>query len=444
MAPDSHSSLTRRRLIPSHAVSSGVKYIGGGVFCGENTESRIPPGLAGSVGFEGARTGPTQTGYYTDAQKGVPQMCLSDNGDVALSFGSADYVMLGMSVIFMSIFLQIFGSPFLKSTFLFWSLLFGCLISSFGKDINNDGIKESYWRSDYIDNANDNPVSFFWTKGTFPISFQGEYFLPILIGFLISTAESVGDVTMTCKFSGVTDEAEVSSRVQGGLLADGINSFIACLFGSPPNTTFSQNCGLIPLTRCASRAAGFAACFWLILLGVFAHFGAAFASIPICVVGGLVLQAFTAVFVSGMGLATSEFTRRNQFILMVSLGIGLGVAMEGHVIDWPTPYTYFRRNLAYDYGFWPEKMVCDTPNAAWITNQTGVPLCYDSGFFAVNNGNCCASYNKSMKSLRTTVLMIFKTPYAIGFIFAFVLNMIIPEDALDEGIQSSKAEVSSA
>jgi NCS2 family nucleobase:cation symporter-2 len=108
----------------------------------------------------------------------------------------------------------------------------------------------------------------------------------------------------------------------------------------------AQNCGLIPLTRCASRSAGFSACGWLIFLGIFSHFGAAFASIPICVVGGLVLQAWASVFFSGMALATKNFTRRNQFILMIALGIGLGVAMEGHIVDWPKPYTFFRRNLA--------------------------------------------------------------------------------------------------
>merc|ERR1719454_1365236 len=179
---------------------------------------------------------------------------------------------------------------------------------------------------------------------------------------MISTAETVGDVAQTCKYSQVIDEKEKSSRVQGGLLADGVNSFFACLFGSPPNTTFSQNNGLIALTRCASRSAGFSCGFWLIILGLFGKFGALFGSIPICVVGGVVLQMFSSVFVSGMRVATSDFTRRNQFILMLALGVGLGVAMEGHIFDCPGPYAFVRKNLAYDYGFWPEKNVCTTPN----------------------------------------------------------------------------------
>ena len=235
---------------------------------------------------------------------------------------------------------------------------FGCLCALGGKDVDHDGTPESFYRSDYTKAANDKPLTFLWVEGTFPISFDAVYLIPIIIGFIISTAESIGDITITCtfpappspivmasnprprahprlspclprllspsipstgEFSAVTDADDVSSRVQGGLLADGVNSFLAALFGSPPNTTFSQNCGLIPVTRCASRSVGFSCAFWLICLGIFSHFGAAFASIPICVVGGLVLQAFTAVFVAGMQLATSNFTRRNQLILMCEL-----------------------------------------------------------------------------------------------------------------------------
>lgn len=265
-----------------------MKYLGGGVFCAENMESR-------SVTFGG------------------PQLCFGDNGDVVLPFGAPEYVGLGMSVVFASVVIQMIGSPFLKSTFLFWGLIFGVVMAAIsGKDVDGDGVKESYFRSDYMAAANDRPVTFFWAQGTFPIGFAPEYFIPIIIGFIISTGESIGDVHVTCEFSGVTDKDDVSSRIQGGLLADGFNSLLATLFGSPPNTTFSQNCGLIPLTRCASRSAGFSACAWLIVLGVFSHFGAAFASIPICVIGGLVLQAWASVFVSGMALATQDFTRRNQ------------------------------------------------------------------------------------------------------------------------------------
>ena len=99
--------------------------------------------------------------------------------------------------------------------------------------------------------------------------------------------------------------------------------------------------------------------------------------------------------------------------------------MEGHIFDWPGPYTFFRRNLAYDYGFWPEKYVCKKENAPWI-NENGI--CQGVGPFGANNGNCCAEYDDTAKMWRRTFLMILKTPYAIGFLVAFILNLAIPED----------------
>merc|ERR1719421_1750788 len=164
--------------------------------------------------------------------------------------------------------------------------------------------------------------TFLWfNEHSIPLGFAPEYFFPILIGFFVSASETVGDIGMSCIASRIpTEGQDFNSRIQGGLLADGVNSLLACIMTCPPNTTFSQNNGVIALTRCASRAAGFACAGWLILFGLFAPLGAAFASVPICVVGGMVLQCFSMVFVSGMQMATTVRTRRNSYILMLSLG----------------------------------------------------------------------------------------------------------------------------
>merc|ERR1712139_529173 len=139
---------------------------------------------------------------------------------------------------------------------------------------------------------------------------------------------------MSCQASMIPAKGEdFDSRVQGGLLADGINSFLACLFTSPPNTTFSQNNGIIALTKCASRSAGFACAGWLIFIGLFGKIGAAMASIPMPIVGGVILQCFTMVFVAGMQILGPLLSvRRNSFIVMLSLAFGLGVAMEPQVV----------------------------------------------------------------------------------------------------------------
>ena len=280
-------------LIGASLITAGIKYVGGGVFCAENDLGR-------SAAFGG------------------PQLC-NENGNVILPFGSPEYVGLAFSVIFMSVFLQFFGSPFLKSTFLFWGLMFGCFVAGISTYEGKGSVWDSYEQTFSFSKPDDKVIAsqgpmkqgrqykyfnnyrirnapvftFLWAE-TFPLGFAPEYFLPILIGFFVSTAETIGDVTMSCKYSKLeTEGPDFESRVQGGLLADGVNSFLACLFTSPPNTTFSQNNGVIALTQCASRSAGFSCAFWLILFGVFGKLGAAFNSIPICVVGGVVLQAFS-------------------------------------------------------------------------------------------------------------------------------------------------------
>ena len=214
----------------------------------------------------------------------------------------------------MSVFLQFFGSPFLKSTFLFWGLMFGCFVAGISTYEGKGSVWDKYERTFSFSKPDDKVIAsevhmkqgrqykyfndyrirnapwitFLWDT-TFPLGFAKEYFLPILIGFFVSTAETIGDVTNSCAYSRLpTEGPDFESRVQGGLLADGVNSLLATLFTSPPNTTFSQNNGVIALTRCASRAAGFGCAFWLMCFGVIGKLGAVFASIPICVVGGMV------------------------------------------------------------------------------------------------------------------------------------------------------------
>ena len=84
-----------------------------------------------------------------------------------------------------------------------------------------------------------------------------------MICYFVSWAESIGDITAVSAASKEPTEGPViAQRIQGGILADGVNSILACLFLTPPNTTFSQNTGVVTMTNCASRAAGFGCCFW--------------------------------------------------------------------------------------------------------------------------------------------------------------------------------------
>ena len=202
-------------LIGASLITAGIKYVGGGVFCAENDLGR-------SAAFGG------------------PQLC-NENGNVILPFGSPEYVGLAFSVIFMSVFLQFFGSPFLKSTFLFWGLMFGCFVAGISTYEGKGSVWDSYEQTFSFSKPDDKVIAsqgpmkqgrqykyfnnyrirnapvftFLWAE-TFPLGFAPEYFLPILIGFFVSTAETIGDVTSSCKYSKLeTEGPDFESRVQG-------------------------------------------------------------------------------------------------------------------------------------------------------------------------------------------------------------------------------------
>ena len=118
------------------------------------------------------------------------------------------------------------------------------------------------------------------------------------------------------------------SRIKGGVLADGFNSMLASIFNTFPNTTFSQNNGVIQLTGIASRYVAFWVAGMLVLLGLFPIIGGIFQQLPKPVLGGATLVMFGTIAAAGIRiLATLELDRRTMLIMAVSFGLGLGVAM---------------------------------------------------------------------------------------------------------------------
>jgi NCS2 family nucleobase:cation symporter-2 len=164
---------------------------------------------------------------------------------------------------------------------------------------------------------------------TFPITVYGPAVIPFLIVYLDNILESIGDITASCDVSGVEVEGEIfQSRIQGGLLADGINSFLSACMTISPLVTFAQNNGVVAMTRCANRLAGYCCCFFILLYGIFGKVSAVFLAIPAPVLGGMNAFLFASVTVSGIRiLAYLQWTRRDRFIVTCSLALGLGVTL---------------------------------------------------------------------------------------------------------------------
>ncbi|KAL5046149.1 uric acid-xanthine permease [Aspergillus fruticulosus] len=243
-------------------------------------------------------------------------LCPSAAAPRPLPWGSPEFIGLGFLVFVVIILCERFGAPIMKSCSVVIGLLVGCIVAA----------ACGYFSRADIDAA---PVaSFIWVK-TFPLSVYGPMVLPIIAVFIICACECIGDVTATCDVSRLEVRGGTfESRIQGAVLADGLNSVIAALATMTPMTTFAQNNGVIALTRCANRWAGYCCCLILIAAGIFAKFAAAIVAIPNSVMGGMKTFLFASVVISGQAIvAKAPFTRRNRFILTASMALGYGATL---------------------------------------------------------------------------------------------------------------------
>jgi xanthine permease XanP len=168
----------------------------------------------------------------------------------------------------------------------------------------------------------------------FGFDFDWYAFVPIAVIYTITAIESTGDITANCMITKqpVTGPNYLN-RIKSGILGDGVNSMLAAVFNTFPNTTFSQNNSVIHLTGIASRYVGYFVALILCVLGLFPIIGGILTTIPKPVIGGATLVMFGTVAAAGIKIiAREELDRRNLMILAVSFGIGLGVMLVPDMI----------------------------------------------------------------------------------------------------------------
>jgi xanthine permease XanP len=167
------------------------------------------------------------------------------------------------------------------------------------------------------------------------IGFDAGAFVPFALMYIITVMESIGDLTATSALSAQPITGPVYfQRLQGGLLADGINSAIGACLNSFPSTTFAQNNGVIQLTGVGSRYVGVFIGAILIVLGLVPAVGVLVQGLPPSALGGATLIMFGMVAASGIRiLARVPMNRRNSIILAISIGLGLGVTFVPDMLD---------------------------------------------------------------------------------------------------------------
>lgn len=155
----------------------------------------------------------------------------------------------------------------------------------------------------------------------------------VCIIYLVSAAETIGDTTAMVA-SGLNRDI-TDKEISGSLACDGYSSAISSLFGCPPVTSFSQNVGLIAMTKVVNRFTIMTGAVCMILAGLLPPVGNFFASLPESVLGGCTIMMFGTILTSGMQMvAKAGFTQRNVTIAALSLSIGIGFTTASEIGLW--------------------------------------------------------------------------------------------------------------
>ena len=225
-------------------------------------------------------------------------------------FGSASNWILGTVTLLACILFHVFARSFWKQL----SVLFGLIVG-------------------YIVAICMNIVDFSSLAGTavialprimpFGMEFHAGAMLSVILIFLVSATETIGD-TSALASAGLNREA-TKKEVSGSLACDGFISALSSVFGCLPITSFSQNVGLVAMTKVVNRFAIATGAAIMILAGIFPIFGALLSTLPDAVLGGCTLMMFGTIVVSGFQMVGKcGYTQRNITIVALSLSIGIG------------------------------------------------------------------------------------------------------------------------
>ncbi|MDB3880363.1 purine permease, partial [Alphaproteobacteria bacterium] len=218
---------------------------------------------------------------------------------------------LALVVIFVALGFKFFTRGTMSSAAILIGLIAGYVVGYLTGAVNFGGVAKAAWF------AVPQPFKYGVEFSTFAI-------IGMCLMSLVSAIETVGDISGIAK-GGANREA-TDRELSGGTYADGFGSFIAGLFGGLPNTSFSQNVGLISMTGVMSRSVVTLGALFLVACGLIPKVGAVVAAMPISVLGGGVIVMFGMVVSAGINMLSDvHWNHRNMIILAMSLSVGLGI-----------------------------------------------------------------------------------------------------------------------
>ncbi|BDS16202.1 xanthine/uracil permease [Clostridium perfringens] len=236
--------------------------------------------------------------------------------------GSANYASLenlavAIFVLVITLLLNNYGKGMISSASILIGIVVGYIVCIPLGLVDFTPVKEASWLS-------------FPKILEFGVTFDAKAVMAFIPAYFVATIGTVGCL----KAIGETSNIDIGDkRVAAGVLSDGVGSALGGLVGSCPNTSFSQNIGIISLTKVASRHVAVMAGILLVILGFLPKVAAIITGIPNPVLGGVGIMMFGTVAAAGIRtLSNIKLTERNLLIIAISMGLGLGVTFRPDVI----------------------------------------------------------------------------------------------------------------
>ena len=258
-------------------------------------------------------------------------------GNSAKDFGSMENLLLAIFVLVMILFFKHCTKGFTSSSAILLGIICGYLAAFLmGFFLPTTGVTAEgveYTKAWVLNWDKVASAPWFEIPRLMPIKpvFDLRAILPVLIMFIVTAVETVGDISGVME-GGLGREA-TDKELSGGVICDGLGSSFAALFGVLPNTSFSQNVGLVAMTKVVNRFAISTGAIFLILCGLCPKLGAVVSIMPQSVLGGAAVMMFSSIVISGIQLITKEpLTPRSLSIVSVALGVGYGMGANTGVL----------------------------------------------------------------------------------------------------------------
>ena len=236
------------------------------------------------------------------------------------SFGSLMHWTVALTVVVVSLICKFMAKGLISNAAVLIGLIAGYIVAIFFGMVSFGSVANSAW---------------ILIPSAMPYGF--EFSLGAVIGVtlvsFVSAIETIGDTSATTKAGSGRDASD--EEITGATYADGLGTAVAGVFGGLPNTSFSQNVGIVGMTGIMSRHVVTIAGIIMIICGLIPKIGAVISSMPLPVLGGGVIVMFGMVAAAGMNmLSTINMNRRNMIIISVSLAVGLGLNLVPSAVQY--------------------------------------------------------------------------------------------------------------